>query len=270
MAAVSRSVAEVLTGPERGFRVVTSWPAVLHLLLDPPQEGARPEVLALLGEGAVRLPLGVLLAPDERRLLGVARVGDRGVVGDGRFELAGTSVRATRWWDPSLPASGAAEVAATGPVEALSAALPALPDEVVAPAAALEDTLTAADPAAVRQAVERLVGLGPGLTPAGDDVLVGALTARPGGGLAEAVDAVLAAGPARTAALSAALLDQALRGYGLPQLAALLRALGGPPGAPVARAVEDLLGVGGTSGAAIGHGLLLGLRAAARAAGRAA
>lgn len=270
MAAVSRSVAEVLTGPERGFRVLTAWPAVLHLLLDPPQEYARPEVLALLGEGAVRLPLGVLLAPDERRLLGAARVGDRGVVGKDRIELGGTPVRATRWWDPSLPAPRRQVAPDLEPVEALATVLPALPDEVVAPAARLGDALTAADPDAVRQAVERLVGLGPGLTPAGDDVLVGALAARPGGGLAEGVDAVLAAGPDRTAALSAALLDQALRGYGLPQLAALLRALDGPPGAAVARAAEDLVGVGGTSGAAIGHGLLLGLRAAAHAAGRAA
>jgi len=54
------------------------------------------------------------------------------------------------------------------------------PDPVVrARAEVLYDALVAADEAAIRAAVRGLIGLGPGLTPAGDDVLVGVLPSPP-------------------------------------------------------------------------------------------
>jgi hypothetical protein len=100
--------------------------------------------------------------------------------------------------------------------------------------------------------LDRLVGGGPGLTPLGDDVLAGWFTTRaalgrPDGDLAAAVRRRLGA----TTLLSATLLDCAIRGEALPQLADWLTT-------PTASATDALLAVGATSGA----GLLAGARLA--------
>lgn len=100
--------------------------------------------------------------------------------------------------------------------------------------------------------LDRLVGRGPGLTPLGDDVLAGWFTAR---AALERPDDDLAADVRRrldaTTLLSATLLDCAIRGEALPQLADWLAA-------PSASAADALLAVGATSGA----GLLAGARLA--------
>ena len=96
--------------------------------------------------------------------------------------------------------------------------------------------------------LDRLLGRGPGLTPLGDDVLAGWFTTRAALGRP---DDVLAAAVRRrmgaTTLLSATLLDCALRGEALPQLADWLAE-------PTDTTVDALLGVGATSGA----GLLAG------------
>jgi len=102
-----------------------------------------------------------------------------------------------------------------------------------------------------------LVGAGPGLTPAGDDVLSGALVA------AHATDdprlpqwrsgtrAALRA--RRTTAVSRGLLHHALDGWATPEVAAFVTAVcGGHPGA----SAERLLAVGHSSGAALAAGVL--------------
>jgi hypothetical protein len=306
MAAVSSSLASLLSGRERGGRVVTVRPSVVHLEVArepahrsavaghsqaavPRATASMPMVLALLGTGAVRLPLGLLLAPGERGLLASARVGAPAVVGGGRVDVGGTTVRVTRWWDPSLPRrSGPPRLDAVDRLDALLRVQAAgLPDAVTGPAGRLGLALAGEGRAALRDAVDGLLGLGPGLTPAGDDVLVGALAGvlaaapaaepmmenRPGAGpaaLAEVVREVLERDPGRTTALSAALLDQALRGFALPELSALLRAVDASPDGRLRRAAEALVAVGGSSGTALAHGLLLGLRSTAAPAGRAA
>lgn len=96
--------------------------------------------------------------------------------------------------------------------------------------------------------LDRLLGRGPGLTPLGDDVLAGWFAAR--AALGDPDDLLAAACRRRlgvTTLLSATLLDCAMRGEVLPQLAAWLAA----PGPTTAAA---LLAVGATSGA----GLLAG------------
>lgn len=212
----------------------------------------------------------MLLAPAEESLLAGLRVGDRGTVGDGRLDLGRMTLRVSRWWDPSVPRRrGAVDDDA---LVRLASALPALPDEVVGPAAVLGEVLVeeAAGPgtgAGLAGAVDALVGLGPGLTPAGDDVLVGVLavhrSADPGlTGMLPLPEAV----HARTGALSAALLEQAVQGAVLPQVVGLLSALDrAPSGAEGADgwrpALRALLAVGGSSGTAMAHGILLGLRA---------
>lgn len=102
--------------------------------------------------------------------------------------------------------------------------------------------------------LDDLLGRGPGLTPLGDDVLAGWLATRAAAGRP---DAVLASAVRRrlgvTTLLSATLLDCALRGEVLPQLADWLAG-------PTTATTDALLAVGATSGA----GLLTGARLALR------
>lgn len=103
-----------------------------------------------------------------------------------------------------------------------------------------------------------LVGKGPGLTPAGDDVLAGALVT------AHAVDdprlprwrrATCSALASRTTtAVSRGLLHHALDGYATPELAALVTGL--CQGRDVTVETDALLAVGHTSGAALLAGVL--------------
>ncbi len=99
-----------------------------------------------------------------------------------------------------------------------------------------------------------MLGRGPGLTPSGDDVLAGYLLGcRAFGAVPTAVEVYAELTTERTTALSAALLRHAIAGRCLPEVAAVVAALGsGDLVAPVAA----LLRVGHTSGAALGHGLL--------------
>ncbi|NPD05610.1 DUF2877 domain-containing protein [Nocardioides sp. zg-1308] len=101
--------------------------------------------------------------------------------------------------------------------------------------------------------VDRLLGRGPGLTPLGDDVLAGWFLTRAALGLPDpALVADLRRRLGVTTLLSATLLDCALRGEALPELAAWLAD-------PTAAATDALLAVGATSGAGLlaGAGLAL-------------
>ena len=101
--------------------------------------------------------------------------------------------------------------------------------------------------------LDRLLGRGPGLTPLGDDVLAGWLTAcvalgRPDDQLAAAVRRRLGV----TTLLSATLLDCAVRGEALPQLADWLAD-------PTDATADALLAVGATSGAGLMAGAAMAL-----------
>ena len=98
---------------------------------------------------------------------------------------------------------------------------------------------------------ERLLGRGPGLTPSGDDVLIGFIAmcahAHREWGLpdpAPLAAALAAIAPARTTAVSAALLSEAAHGRFAPVVGAVCRA--GPADLPAALA--RLAVVGATSG----------------------
>ena len=111
-----------------------------------------------------------------------------------------------------------------------------------------------------------LLGRGPGLTPAGDDLLAGLLLGLAGS--AELRDPLAAAvtrhAPARTTWLSAELLRHAVAGHGVPAAVAVADAMAGyGPADALTRALPALLAVGHTSGAALARGLLLAAEALA-------
>lgn len=120
------------------------------------------------------------------------------------------------------------------------------------------------DAAGLAHAVDRLVGLGAGLTPSGDDMLVGVtLVAHlPGSALAPAcgaLDGAVAASAGRTTDISHATLAQAAAGRVRESVAALLRAMAGG-------STDRQLDGHGDRVAAIGHtsgtDILTGLSAA--------
>ena len=104
-------------------------------------------------------------------------------------------------------------------------------------------------------AVDALAGLGPGLTPAGDDALAGILLVL---GAHDRAAAVAAADRARTNDIARAFLAWAARGQSIEPVHRLLVA--GDAGSASA-ALADLLRFGHSSGADLAFGLRLGLRA---------
>jgi Protein of unknown function (DUF2877) len=289
---VSTVVGELLRGTRRPARVVVALPAAVYLEVHGEREvhGDREAAgrwVAVLTREAVRVPIGLVTAlrREEHPFRDVA-VGSTAVIGDGGLRLRGElGFRPVRYWDPSVPRllrgldpelvgrradalalDGALGVDGDRRVDGdrLGDGIHRWPERV----GPLASALTPSSPCAERvaEAARALVGLGPGLTPAGDDVLAGALAALAAAGdeprrarLAEAVRPLLP----RTSPISAALLDQARLGRAIPQVVTLLRALAGS--GELEAASSGLLAVGHTSGAA----LALGVRAAlaARATG---
>ncbi len=237
-------LADVLAAPVTPARVVVATPLAAYV-----QAGGA--LLGLLAPGAVRVPGGLVVPAG---LVTGLRPGDQLLVGDGLARMRGARLVPARWWDSTVRAIGAVLPPAAGAD---------LPDAVSDAACALGEALTGGGDVAA--AVAGLVGLGPGLTPAGDDVVAGALVALVAGGGDERA-AALRAGVRpcrqRTTALSAALLGHAAAGRAVPQLARHLRA------PDDAGALADLLRVGGSSGAALALGARIGLSSLSGGAAR--
>ena len=133
-------------------------------------------------------------------------------------------------------------------------------------ARAMADALRQDDVGAVHGHGRALLGLGPGLTPSGDDFLVGLFAVlnvpnSPCRRLRPACDAILADAHARTHAISVAALREAARGRVRDSVQALLRELvaGRPPG--LDDALARVLAIGATSGRDIVAGIVCGLDA---------
>ncbi|WP_224275595.1 DUF2877 domain-containing protein [Nocardioides lacusdianchii] len=186
--------------------------------------------VGLVSAGATRVPCALWSTlPDLGALRPTAHVSA------GELVVGGRALRITRLVDPRATRVG--HHAHHGPA----------PETVVASWLDLpaHGRLTAAH-------LDHLLGRGPGLTPLGDDVLAGWLATRAALGRP---DPVLAAAVRRrlgvTTLLSATLLECALHGEALPQLADWLAV-------PDDTTTAALLAVGATSGA----GLLAGARLA--------
>lgn len=125
--------------------------------------------------------------------------------------------------------------------------------EVLRRAVYLQDALRIGHVEGVLSAAVKLVGLGEGSTPAGDDYLVGVLHALSLGGEEQAEGSLLAtianAGQGRTTRASAAWLAAAARGEASPVWRALLAAIGAGREAAVRTAARAVRATGHTSGA---------------------
>ncbi len=156
----------------------------------------------------------------------------------------------------ALPAVGAGTVAR------------AVSEAVVDRGRRLGEALVAGDRAGAQTATRGLIGLGSGLTPAGDDFLSGLLlsAARPGSGFAgyqEIAAAVLDGADGQTTELSLQTLREALRGRTRQRIADLLTLTAAPAGprraADLADAAARVAAIGHTSGTDILAGLRAGL-----------
>jgi Protein of unknown function (DUF2877) len=263
-AAASSSLRGLLAGPAQPARLLGAGPAALYLETardrgptPPARARHEPAVVAVLAHDAVRLPCGIVL-PTTRAELPLSSVtptaDSRCLIGAGQVSWTGPAgpvvLNIVREWPVVRIGTGAPVPAA---VRAARAALRGRTGDLPAGPAAVTSLAIAAG----------LLGRGPGLTPAGDDLLAGLLLgALAFGGPAGSVRAAVAAlGPAQTTALSAALLRHAARGECIGEAAALAAALAG--GGPVESAVSRLLGVGHSSGAALALGLVLAAQSAA-------
>ncbi|MCC6610371.1 MAG: DUF2877 domain-containing protein [Burkholderiales bacterium] len=150
----------------------------------------------------------------------------------------------------------------------LAGRLPPFPlDAAVPHVRAFARALRADDPGAAGAAAHSLLGLGPGLTPSGDDFVGAALCARlfrvraEGGSAAwhAAAGRLVAAAHVRTNEVSAALFGDLVAGETYAPLAALLRALAGGNPAEALGAARGLVMIGHSSGWDMLAGCALGL-----------
>ncbi|MGC0416082.1 DUF2877 domain-containing protein [Embleya sp. AB8] len=282
---------DAFAGPDRAARVLGVFPAAIYLA-----DSADGAVVAVCTHDAIRLPNAVVVAArTDRSPFPAFAGGGEARIGAGGLTVGGLRVDPVRWWTPPHPpaVSDDADVRRAGR-DALRAALRGVAgglsssarvelaelarhaaDFDRAGAAGLRPSVRA-DPA--RSGADgldragatalRLIGLGPGLTPSGDDALCGFLLALrhldpgPNGARRAAAlgERIAAYAPGRTTDLSAALLGHAGRGHGCPQLVDLIGAVG--RNTDVLPCLRRLLTVGHTSGADLAIGVLAGADAA--------
>ncbi|MGW0806448.1 DUF2877 domain-containing protein [Nonomuraea sp. NPDC002799] len=256
--AASTAVRPVLDAPKRPARVLASFPAGLYLEV---RTELEPSVLAVITGDATRLPNSLLVAGPLPRLT----VGDDAWVGDRVIDLGPLSLSVRRWWDPSPP------LGAVDPAILARARLGEPPEPGLAGNGAitlLADSCAKGWLLGAVTAAEQLVGLGPGLTPSGDDVLAGLLVTLRHLGAAAGVErachladwlgaTVTFDARTRTTPISATLLHCAARGEASPEVSAVLRAIAGRQA--LEPALRRLYRLGHTSGSDLAQGVAIGL-----------
>lgn len=274
-AVASTGIADLLRGPLRPATVLSIFPTAIYLrtepLLFPERNGAdsatrRPSgVVAILTSDASRLPLGAILhRPATHRPLISCRGPIKAYLGEGRITVGPLTVRASGWWDPrprlpsgqpALLPEGMRELRAAVS-ERLHSPVRDVPVELCGQLGALRAAVRRNDLTAALRAGQRMIGLGPGLTPAGDDLLCGVLAGLTLLGHPQATRlgaGILALAPGRTTDLSLALIRHATLGQVNSELGAVIQALAGT--GRLHGALERLFAVGHTSGIALGLGL---------------
>jgi hypothetical protein len=242
-------VRDLLSGPARPAEVLGRFATAVYMRV------RGGDVIALLSSDAVRLPIGLIL-PMSSRELPLARLTGQVVVGSGAVRIGRWSCRVSRLISPTAPSGLTPDSQA---YEHLRLRLEGRPGVNRDPRQAEPLAHGVHYPRPSPDLVRRLVGVGPGLTPAGDDLLAGILIGLWGFDMtAEPFrSAVLAAAPTGTTALSAELLRCAARGESIPQMNQLLRAMSASTWQErLDDALDDLIRVGHTSGLALATGVL--------------
>ena len=262
----SLAVRDVLRGPRRPGNVLA---ALAHTIyLEFPELTAEPRVIAISPPDALRLPNAIVSGPVE------ARPSADCWAGEGRVLACGLDIRIMRWWDPS-PVFGPLSRVRLDHGCGVLAKFCSYPEDPPGLAGHGGPVQLAAccghgDLAGAVEAVEQLVGLGPGLVPSGDSVVSGVLLALRllGGAIAGGTRAVWLANwlsaaatcyaPQRTTALAASLLHCAASGQAAAEVSAVLLGMAGHE--PLEPAAAKLLAT--AQGADLAWGLVAGCRAA--------
>jgi hypothetical protein len=244
----STAVGELVCGRGQDTTVLASTRMAAYLSV--PEPGSSTPVIALLNQGAVRLPIGVTVAAEE-----LPEAGSTVRIGDGSIVAHDHTWRPVRWWDPR-PHLAVDDLFWHGSklLEVLEDEPPCLFGLPLADALVVAGALAAGDKGPALE----VIGLGPGLTPAADDVVAGALAVLAlCGRLHDLVRvAVDLHASTHTTALSAALLAAAGKGQVIPQAAAVLNVLAtGGQLVRLTSATAELFSVGATSG----HDLCAGM-----------
>jgi hypothetical protein len=250
-------VRDLISGPDRPVDVLGRFATALYLRL------AGGEVIALLSSDAIQLPIGLIL-PTSSHEFPLTYLSGSVVVGSEAVHIGSWRCRVSRLISARAPAVLIPDRHACEHLKHRLAHYQSADPDLLLPNAQPD---AAHSPEVAADLVRRLLGVGPGLTPAGDDVLAGLLVGLWSfGQRAEPLRlAVLAGLAACTSDLSAALLRCAVRGESIPQVNQLLRAMSGSAWqGRLDHAIYDLVRVGHTSGAALASGVL----AAATMAGR--
>ena len=265
----SLAVRDVLRGARRPGKVLAALPHAIYLEF--PDLMAEPRVIAISAPDALRLPNAIVSGPWE------ARPSADCWAGEGRVLACGLDIRIMRWWDPS-PVFGPLSRARLDHGCSVLARLCA--DSEHAPGLAghggpiqLATCCGRGDLAGAVEAVEQLVGLGPGLVPSGDSVVSGVLLALRllGGAIAGGTRAVWLANwlsasatcyaAQRTTTLAASLLHCAASGQAAAEVSTVLFGMAGQePLEPGGRQAAGR-GSGGRSGLGFGGGLPRGAAA---------
>lgn len=298
--AVAWPVLDLLTGPRRIARVHSAFSQAANLEVG-------EQFVALTAPAAPWVPNGLALAGahGQRTLLGL-RPGQHAWIGEGEIAFPEAGVRVTgeaaERWEPSLArhldavaptmlARGlwhlatlcrperesedrcdslcAPDTSSRSDLSSPGAELVPFARRIAGALDVLAGGLARADREAVLAGTRRLAGLGPGLTPAGDDILVGACTSltlfasigvpefrRDATALIELRRLIAETAAAQTTALSAAWLRHAGKGeFSLPLLR-LGQALASGRAPTIAAATARLMRLGASSGRCAITGLL--------------
>jgi hypothetical protein len=262
----SLAVRDLLRGPRRHGKVLAVLPHVTYLEFA--EVVPEPRVIAISPPDAIRLPNAIIIGPFQ------ARASAECWAGEDRVMACGLDIRIVRWWDPS-PVFGPLSRARLDHGCSVLARLCAAAERAPGLAghdgpARLAACCANGDLAGAVEAVEDLVGLGPGLVPSGDSVVSGVLLALRllGGAISGGTRAVWLANwlsasvtcdaARRTTSLAASQLHCAAAGQAAAEVSAVLLGMAGQE--PLEPAAARLLAA--AQGADLAWGLVAGCRAA--------
>lgn len=253
-AVAAAPLADLLLGSRRSGSILGKSSGATWLEVD-------DRVLMLSGQGGARLPNSVIATTRFRPEASTAAAAPTAVIiGDGGIECTGLRFRVSRWWHPcpELPRTRPSQIRDLA--HACTELVPALDD------AGIGEALARRSPIELLRAGNGLLGKGPGLTPEGDDIIVGALASyrllgratglAANGFLANVERSLVPTARRRTTRLSASLIGHALHGEVADALGRLMRAFAGR--AELIPAVRALSALGHSSGPAMAFGAVRG------------